>query len=484
MIFLSRSFKLKQRSERCFYLFILLVLITAGCSGEKIRVACIGDSITYGAFIENREVNSFPAQLGAMLGESYEVKNFGRSGATLLSKGDLPYRDTEEYKQALAFNPDVVFIKLGTNDAKSQNSLYLADEFVKDYKLLIESYKNLAAAPRIILLVPVPVFTKDTFGIVSSVVTENIIPMVRQIAYETNCEIINLYNLFSESPELFPDKIHPNAEGAQVIAQRLEEFILIDDDPAFDLREDLAAESDKFNFYGFQGFDFIFQGRNAKVVVPKKANKDHLWVWRARFWGHEPQTDIALLERGFHLVYCDVAELFANEEALAAWDAFYRKLTGAGLVKKAVMEGMSRAGIYMYRWAATYPRRVAAVYADAPVLDLKSWPGGKGVGPGDTKSWDSFKEDFKLETEQEALDFKGNPLDLYDEIARAGFPMLHVVGDADKVVPVIENTEPFEEKIKAAGGSITVIHKPGIGHHPHSLPNPQPIINFIMEATK
>ncbi len=478
------SLNLNLRIEKSIYLFALIVLITTGCSQDKIRVACVGDSITYGSCIEDREFNSFPAQLGSMLGEEYDVRNYGVSGATLLRRGSLPYWDLEEYKQALAFNPDLVFIKLGTNDSQPRNHIYLDEDFITDYKELIKSFKDLSSDPRIVLLIPVPAFTTDTTGILDIVLTEKIIPGIRQIAYENGCEIINLYNPLIESPELFPDKIHPNAEGAKVIAQRLDEFVKMKSDPTFDLSEELSEESETFNFHGFQGYDFTFQGRNAKVVVPKKANPDHLWVWRSRFWGHESQTDIALLERGFHLVYCDVAELFANEEALSIWDAYYQNLTRAGLSKKAVMEGMSRAGVYMYRWAVEYPDRVAAVYADAPVLDLKSWPGGLGEGPGHASTWETFKEDFKLESEQEALDFKGNPLDLTNEIAKAGFPMLHVVGDADRVVPVKENTEPFEEKIKAAGGSITVIHKPGIDHHPHSLPNPQPIIDFILEATK
>ena len=182
-------------------------------------------------------------------------------------------------------------------------------------------------------------------------------------------------------------------------------------------------------------------------------------------------------------MYCDVAELFGNDEALSIWNGFYKLLTKSGLAKKSAMEGMSRGGIYIYRWAVKYPKRVTAIYADAPVLDLKSWPGGKGKSPGDKSTWETYKKDFGFSTEEEALAFKGNPLDLTDKIAKGDFPMLHVVGDADKVVPVSENTTPFEEKINAAGGSIKVIHKPGVDHHPHSLANPQPIVDFILKAT-
>lgn len=464
-------------------LIILHLTSFRGYSGEKVRIACVGNSITYGAKIENREENSYPAQLGSMLGENYDVRNFGRNGATLLREGDLPYWDTKEYKRALAFNPDLVFIKLGTNDTKPQNRIYLDDEFIKNYKDLITSFKKLSSDPRIVLLVPVPVFSTDTTGITSIVLTEKIIPMVRQVAYETDSEVVNLYNLLIESLGMFPDSVHPNAAGAKVISRRLHEFVKMETEPSFDLSGKLPEEATLFNFYGFQGHSFIFGVRDAKVVVPKETAPGHPWVWRSRFWGHEPQTDIALLERGFHIAYCDVAELFGNDEAISIWDNFYQMLTHADLSKKAVMEGMSRGGMYIYRWAGKYPERVSAIYADAPVLDMKSWPGGGGQREKNIDNWEIFKKDFGFQTEEEAISFKGNPLDLADKIAKAGFPMLHVVGDADGVVPVSENTEPFEQKINKAGGDIKVIHKPGIGHHPHSLPNPKPIIDFVLMAT-
>jgi pimeloyl-ACP methyl ester carboxylesterase len=182
-------------------------------------------------------------------------------------------------------------------------------------------------------------------------------------------------------------------------------------------------------------------------------------------------------------VYCDVAELFGNDEALRTWDDFYLVLTKAGLAPKAALEGFSRGGIYMYRWAASFPGRVACVYADAPVLDFKSWPGGKGKGQGNPELWEVFKADFGLKTEDEAMSFRGSPIDLADQIAGAGFPMLHVCGTADVTVPIEENTDLFERKIRTAGGEIAVIRKPGVGHHPHSLSNPQPIVDFILRGT-
>ena len=467
-----------------FVLIFASIFFALSVSGQtKIRVACVGNSITYGARVENREKNSYPSQLGVLLGDGYEVRNFGKSGATLLRKGNYPYWTSDEYKNALAYNPDLVFIKLGTNDSKPVNRIFL-NEYVQDYKDLIASFQNLSSHPRVVLLLPVPVFSTDTTGITAQVVEQQIVPKVRQVAYDMGIEVVNLYNMFLDSPELVPDKVHPDSAGATRIANRISEYVKRKSDDSFSLIKGLNLESKPFNFHGFAGYDFTFQNRNAKIVVSRHPAKDHPWIWRARFWGHEPQTDIALLERGFHVVYCDVAEMFGNDESMQIWNDYYKMLTKAGLSKKSAMEGMSRGGVYIYRWAVKYPKRVSAIYADAPVLDLKSWPGGKGKGKGSPETWEIFKKDFNMKTEEEALAFQGNPVDLTAKIAKGGYPMLHVCGDADDVVPVAENTDIFEQKIKAAGGSIQVIHKPGVNHHPHSLANPQVIVDFILKATE
>ncbi|MGX5817847.1 alpha/beta hydrolase family protein [Chitinophaga lutea] len=237
------------------------------------------------------------------------------------------------------------------------------------------------------------------------------------------------------------------------------------------------------NFHGYTMRVGKFEGRQARVVYPNGTPAPGKpWVWRARFWGHEPQADTALLARGYHVVYCDVAELFANEQALGIWDRFYQSLQSAGFHKKAAMFGMSRGGFYVYRWAARYPDRIACVYADNPVLDIRSWPLGEGKGPGHAATWKTFLGDFGYRDAADARAFKGNPIDLVPEIVQGGFPMLHICGDADEVVPIDENSDLFEQKVRAAGGRIHVIRKPGGKHHPHSLKDPAEIVTFVMQA--
>ena len=247
--------------------------------------------------------------------------------------------------------------------------------------------------------------------------------------------------------------------------------------------DNCAFPGDTADWHGFTMHIFEVDSRACKVVCPKEKASGNPWIWRARFWGHEPQTDIALLNQGFHVVYMEVGGLFGNPEAVAHWDAFYTYLTRQhGFGDKPALEGMSRGGLIIYNWAIANPGKVACIYADAPVLDFKSWPGGKGSGKGSPSDWQQCLEVFGL-SEVDALTYPGNPVDNLDALAKAKVPLLHVVGADDDVVPVAENTAILEQRYTALGGDITVISKPGVGHHPHSLKDPKPIVDFVLSHT-
>lgn len=186
-------------------IWALLLMTHVTVVAKVIKVACVGNSITYGANILNREQNSYPAQLQAYLGGEYEVRNYGVSGTTLLSKGDYPYTATPAYRQALDFQPDIVLIKLGTNDTKPQNWRF-HHEFEADYQKLIEQFRNLDSHPRIILLVPVRCFLTDETSISPLRISQSVRPAVEQIAWKNGLEILNLYSLFGDNwePHLMP----------------------------------------------------------------------------------------------------------------------------------------------------------------------------------------------------------------------------------------------------------------------------------------
>ena len=233
---------------------------------------------------------------------------------------------------------------------------------------------------------------------------------------------------------------------------------------------------------GYERLDFTVGGRAALLVRPKSAAPGTPWIWRTEFFGHEPQADIALLGKGFHVAYIDVQNLYGAPVALAAMDQFYDHLTGAfGLSKKPVLEGMSRGGLFAFNWAARHPDQVAGLYVDAPVCDFKSWPGGKGVGPGSSGDWQNLLKAYGF-TEAQALAYDKNPVDNLAPLAQAHVPIFAVIGSADEVVPVSENIDVVEKRYLALGGNIQVIRKPGNKHHPHSLKDPTPIVDFALRA--
>ncbi|MBI3879078.1 MAG: hypothetical protein HY301_03325 [Verrucomicrobia bacterium] len=181
------------------------------------RVACVGDSITYGANIPEREKNAYPASLWRMLGPLYDVKNFGANAATLLKKGDKPYWDLQEFKDADAYAPDIVVIKLGTNDSKPHNWAH-KDEFAADARALVQHFRALPSKPLVYVCLPVPVY-QDRWGINEKTVAGEIIPALRQVAKELGAPVIDLHAAMRERGEYFPDGVHPNQAGAAFMAQ-------------------------------------------------------------------------------------------------------------------------------------------------------------------------------------------------------------------------------------------------------------------------
>ena len=190
---------------------------------DAVRVACIGNSITFGAGIKNRSRDSYPSVLARMLGDNYWVKNFGVSARTMLNKGDHPYMNEPAYKNALAFNPNIVVIKLGTNDSKSFNWKYKAD-FMKDAQTMIDAFKGLPSQPKIYLCYPSKAYLTGD-GINDDIISKEIIPMIKKLAKKNNLSVIDLHTAMDGMPELFPDRIHPNEKGAQVMAKAVYQSI-------------------------------------------------------------------------------------------------------------------------------------------------------------------------------------------------------------------------------------------------------------------
>ena len=184
-----------------------------------IKVGCIGNSITYGYNVEDREVNSYPARLQRLLGDGYQVDNFGKSGATLLRKGHRPYFDQEEFAAAMEFAPDIITVHLGVNDTDPRDYPVYGDEFVADYVALIDSFKSVNPNVRVILANLSPLLSKH-FRYRSGTRAwrdslRHLIPVVAEI---TGSELVDFGELLRDRPNLIPDGIHPESEGAALMA--------------------------------------------------------------------------------------------------------------------------------------------------------------------------------------------------------------------------------------------------------------------------
>ncbi len=201
-----------------FFLFSFSFLLNSTYS-QVTKVACIGNSITYGSGIKDREHNSYPAALSRLLGSDYEVKNFGVSGRTLLKHGDFPYTNEKAYTDAKEFLPNIIIIKLGTNDTKPQNWKFKA-EFEKDYCDFIDSLSSISSHPKIYICKPVPAY-EVRWGINDSVLVNEQIPLIEKIGKEKSVPVIDLHTPFLDKGKYFPDGIHPDTEGAALMADEI-----------------------------------------------------------------------------------------------------------------------------------------------------------------------------------------------------------------------------------------------------------------------
>ena len=183
---------------------------------EAAKIACVGDSITFGYGLSDANTQSYPAVLQTLLGASHTVRNFGVSGTTLLKNGDRPYWDEANFGASGDFSPDIVIVMLGTNDAKAQNWSH-ASEFTSDYDALVAHYRALGAL--VYVAAPPPVYAPGAYDIQPDVLNDDIVPRERQIAADLGAPLVDVYQALSGKPNDFPDTVHPNSDGARIIAQ-------------------------------------------------------------------------------------------------------------------------------------------------------------------------------------------------------------------------------------------------------------------------
>jgi len=234
---------------------------------------------------------------------------------------------------------------------------------------------------------------------------------------------------------------------------------------------------------GFEREHFVFQGRKAWLIKPAKGLEGKPWVWRAHFPEWHTEVDSILLSEGFHIVYLNTNDMFGSNAAMQIWDAFYEYLVRQrGFSPIVALEGVSRGGLYIYQWAKRNPLKVSCIYAEAPVCDIKSWPGGKGKGKGSPQDWHKLLTAYQI-SEADALDFSDNPMDHLQGLAACKIPILHSVSLKDSIVPYLENTFPLVQRYIHLGGPATIIPmtkgKQTLEGHHFPIENPERIAQFI-----
>lgn len=227
--------------------------------------------------------------------------------------------------------------------------------------------------------------------------------------------------------------------------------------------------------------DFLFENHACIIVFPQKMREDRRWVWRAEFFGAFPSVDLEMLRRGYPVAYVCLSNRYGCPSAVQDMESFRAMLCKKyALNDQAIIFGFSRGGLYAVNYALRYPQHTRSLYLDAPVLDMRSWPGGKGIGIGAETEWQECLSVYGLREEEK--DLLDEPLDHTEELAALNIPVVLVAGGGDRVVPYCENGQLFAKRFQQANGKIKVIVKTECDHHPHSLDDPTPIADYLSQS--
>lgn len=478
------------------FIAFLAVTCLPPLSADPLRIAVIGDSISTGAHAEDPQHNGYPARLGHLFGKKAEVRAFARGGACLSLKAENSLTNSPVFKRAVDWKPDVALVMLGTNDSNvSPDNWKHRAELEGDARHVIASLRNANPDVEVHLIGPPPMFP-DRKGLKP----ERVANLKQRVPNMGEIRRMNL-GIAAAEPRVFhhdisgalyadrtTDGVHPDTFGHEDLANQLFDQISTRYDETHDVRALLTnagIQPKRSRFHGYETCDFPLPGNGApcKIVAPSQSAEGRPWIWRARFFGHEPELDLSLLDRGFHVCYCDVADLYGGPGAMERWDAFYQFATETlGLSKKPVLEGMSRGGLPIFLWASRNPDKVAAIYGDNPVCDFRTWPGGRG-GKRSDDDWKRLLAAYQMDEAAAMKHEQPKDESVLRTIATAKIPVALVLGSGDDVVPPATNGEELAANLTKIGGVVRVWRKPGAGHHPHGLHPAAPLRRFLIAAT-
>jgi len=232
-----------------------------------------------------------------------------------------------------------------------------------------------------------------------------------------------------------------------------------------------AGRTEDWN--GFQRLRFTIEGHPCFLTQPVLTAPGKPWVWRTSFPDYHAEVDLELLRHGWTVGYVECLDQLGSDAALDLMDRFYAHLTQQlGFAPRPALEAVSRGGLHAYRYAARHPERIACLYADTPVMDLKSWPLG---WPGARKEVGDALAAYGFKDESELRAYRGNPVDLLEPIARAKVPLRHVISLNDEVVPPEQNTLEAQRRLGSfgAGLDLVTVAEGTLESHGHHFPLPE-----------
>ena len=220
---------------------------------------------------------------------------------------------------------------------------------------------------------------------------------------------------------------------------------------------------------------FVYNGYEATVIRPEHPNGK--WIWKTEFFHAFDEAEQELSARGYTRVYYRISNKYGSYAAVRLMHAFYRYVTEKfALSEKCVLFGFSRGGLYAFNFALSYPEYVDKIYLDAPVLDMRTWP------PRGSRERAELLEEYSLDDETIER-FRGHPVENLAEFFALDLPFLLVAGGADEVVPFARNAGRVIAYCREHGIPLHAIVKPDCKHHPHSLDDVTPIVQFVESET-
>ena len=407
---------------------IAFLIILFNCAAleakDAVKIACVGDSITDGFGLANASLDAWPVLLNDMLGESYLVENCGQTGKTHQQGGRESYWDTYKFKKAKALNPDIVIIKLGTNDAKEANWKN-PEKFRADLNAMIDEFAALDSKPKIYLSTCAWV-RRDAISITEDRVLNGVIPIILDTAKRRGFKVLDFHNLLRDKPELYCDDIHPNEAGALAMAQ----FVYKSLTGKRNAPKVNRLRGKSSDFFGFRRLDAKSFFRNVSLFIPSKPKK--LWVCAFNNFkgGQSDELYKLLLKGGAYVLNFDIEGGLGSPRYLDMGDRFFKYY--AKLLEtesKPLLFGEGLASVFALNYAAKNPDKVAGLVLVKPV-ELYAWA---KESESNAKRFAQEWRDSKGEADIEFL--KDLNLKNFEALERANLPILIVSDSAKFALP-------------------------------------------------